>query len=426
MSRKVANTDSVRRWHHEYDFLAKLSPFQGLERGQSRFEGSPTFEAYWQRTKGRQGSISSFSPVASPFSECRPNVSTPAERAAAERLSSLRGRSISPFERSIKLESPLPKFSDPSANDKIRAPDSSRQKTPRLRSQFPTPFSPRIVQSLDIVPSRAIPSPPSSHKRKKVVDTDSLLGHPQDDPVHSEVFSVPIHTGHRGRGTPPEGPGPSVVARPLEESAPQRGPTSSPSESKNPRQEPEQVQEQEGQAQESKLKLKARVKAKAVLTRTEEAPREMVVKEEPTEHTPREGGEREGREMSRTMKVEEEKKEGLRQRFTCKICGMDFDNGQALGGHMSRTHPGKSRDFNHKKDVRKRREFDRVKLLLAKKRFFSNLNYDYEDLISTPQGKVRAKSLMNRSKIKRLKTKITDDEVNNYVESHALSTNHET
>ena len=34
--------------------------------------------------------------------------------------------------------------------------------------------------------------------------------------------------------------------------------------------------------------------------------------------------------------------------FVCKECGDIFEHGQALGGHMSRKHPGQSSAFNKK------------------------------------------------------------------------------
>ncbi len=112
---------------------------------------------------------------------------------------------------------------------------------------------------------------------------------------------------------------------------------------------------------------------------------------------------------------EEEGKEG--DEFVCKHCNKRFLTGQALGGHMSRKHSGKSTKYNYKKDVRKRREFERMKLWLAKKRFFASLNFDYEELIKTPKGKLQAKTLINRSRIKKLKSTLTDEEVYNFFES---------
>ena len=103
--------------------------------------------------------------------------------------------------------------------------------------------------------------------------------------------------------------------------------------------------------------------------------------------------------------------------FKCKHCPKCFTTGQALGGHMSRKHSGKSVKYNYKKDVRKKREFERMKLFLAKKRYFSSLNFDYEQLVKTPRGKLQAKTLINRSRIKKIKSLLTDEEVYNYFDN---------
>lgn len=52
--------------------------------------------------------------------------------------------------------------------------------------------------------------------------------------------------------------------------------------------------------------------------------------------------------------------------FHCDECNEDFGTGQALGGHMSRVHPGKSESYAKKVERRKERAFDRELLRLAK------------------------------------------------------------
>lgn len=54
------------------------------------------------------------------------------------------------------------------------------------------------------------------------------------------------------------------------------------------------------------------------------------------------------------------------QSYVCKECGDHFEHGQALGGHMSRKHPGQSTAFNRKIQRRKEREFERELLHYAK------------------------------------------------------------
>lgn len=100
--------------------------------------------------------------------------------------------------------------------------------------------------------------------------------------------------------------------------------------------------------------------------------------------------------------------------FQCVHCTKCFTTGQALGGHMSRKHSGKSTKYNHKKKIRQTREFERMKLYIAKKKYFGSLGYDYEAMMQTPDGKMKAKTLLNRSKIKRIKSRLTEEEVSNY------------
>ncbi len=50
----------------------------------------------------------------------------------------------------------------------------------------------------------------------------------------------------------------------------------------------------------------------------------------------------------------------------CKECDEDFKTGQALGGHMSRVHPGMSTRYAYKLKRHEERRFDRELLRLAK------------------------------------------------------------
>lgn len=97
--------------------------------------------------------------------------------------------------------------------------------------------------------------------------------------------------------------------------------------------------------------------------------------------------------------------------FRCRHCGSTFRTGQALGGHMSRKHSGKSQKYNHKKDVRVQREFERMKLHVAKKIYFEQQGCDYEKMMQSVEGRMRAKSLINRSQIKKIKASLAEREV---------------
>jgi len=97
--------------------------------------------------------------------------------------------------------------------------------------------------------------------------------------------------------------------------------------------------------------------------------------------------------------------------FECKHCELIFGTGQALGGHMSRKHSGKSLKYNRKKDVRAKREYERMKLYVAKKKYFEDIGYNYEEMMQNVGGKMKAKSLINRSQIKKIKATLTEREV---------------
>lgn len=61
------------------------------------------------------------------------------------------------------------------------------------------------------------------------------------------------------------------------------------------------------------------------------------------------------------MDNEEEDNESTDMPFKCYIpgCIQKFSNAFALGGHCSKSHPGLSPIYNHKKQVRQKRELER-------------------------------------------------------------------
>lgn len=121
---------------------------------------------------------------------------------------------------------------------------------------------------------------------------------------------------------------------------------------------------------------------------------------------------------SRTTK--KMKKETQTGAFLCKHCGSSFSRSQALGGHMSRAHPGKSGEYKKKKDKRKSREVERLKLLLAKRKYFAKLEYDYDELLNMEGGKKKAQKLIDRAAIKKIKSELSKEEINNFFENKIL------
>ena len=52
--------------------------------------------------------------------------------------------------------------------------------------------------------------------------------------------------------------------------------------------------------------------------------------------------------------------------FACHLCGKEYANPRALGGHVSKFHKGQSETYNYKMKIRKEREKIREALSLAK------------------------------------------------------------
>lgn len=47
------------------------------------------------------------------------------------------------------------------------------------------------------------------------------------------------------------------------------------------------------------------------------------------------------------------------EKYNCKYCEKKFKICAALGGHISKAHPGQSASYNHKKRVREERQLER-------------------------------------------------------------------
>ena len=67
--------------------------------------------------------------------------------------------------------------------------------------------------------------------------------------------------------------------------------------------------------------------------------------------------------------------------YKCDFCPRIFKNGQALGGHISQSHPNQSDKYKQKIEIRKSRTDRRELLYEARRRLFKAYNIDLDYLI---------------------------------------------
>jgi hypothetical protein len=85
------------------------------------------------------------------------------------------------------------------------------------------------------------------------------------------------------------------------------------------------------------------------------------------------------------IRLNNQKKKSNKLFYYCEICEERFSNCQALGGHMSRSHPNQSKKYINKKRIRNSREEQRNIILNARIILFRNLGMDYIELLNTNQ-----------------------------------------
>ena len=108
----------------------------------------------------------------------------------------------------------------------------------------------------------------------------------------------------------------------------------------------------------------------------------------------------------------------LPQSIICVICAKFFTCSQALGGHMSRAHPHKSKDYKKKLTIRDGRAFKRAKLKIAKKFLFEHLQMDYNQLMQTQEGQkiIKVTIQKNRGKLKKYIGEVKDEDLFEYID----------
>ena len=92
--------------------------------------------------------------------------------------------------------------------------------------------------------------------------------------------------------------------------------------------------------------------------------------------------------------------------YKCKLCKKGFKHSSALGGHISKAHPGQSDSYNHKKRVRETRELER-ELHRRTLRLFSQCQAAVAELQASgtadPEQLSIMQSSLSRNTIKRIK-----------------------
>jgi len=94
--------------------------------------------------------------------------------------------------------------------------------------------------------------------------------------------------------------------------------------------------------------------------------------------------------------------------YKCKFCCKRFQYCSALGGHISKAHPGQSDAYNHKKKVRELRELERdlhteAMQIYKDDQIQSGASPEDIALLSGQTASEKNKSLLNRNTIKRIK-----------------------
>lgn len=113
--------------------------------------------------------------------------------------------------------------------------------------------------------------------------------------------------------------------------------------------------------------------------------------------------------------VKQSSENSKKNSFSCEICKEKFDNGQGLGGHMSRKHPNQSEKFRKKKATREIRKEKRDFNETDKKNFFKQHfgGFNYDEMMSSKKGRSDVRNFLKNKKMEFAKYKRKNNKNNN-------------
>ena len=85
--------------------------------------------------------------------------------------------------------------------------------------------------------------------------------------------------------------------------------------------------------------------------------------------------------------------------FKCDFCNKIFKNGQALGGHLSQSHPRQSEKYKMKIMIRNKRKDRRDLIDNCRKFLIEKYGFDYDSLLKDPKKKIIIKKIIKEHKL---------------------------